>query len=173
MDDVTGCPGAGSGEEACGVSPMSAEEMLGALETHAVRAARRAREKLAGPLGVDNLDIFLQAEECLRYPTVLQFDGAGLDHHQFAQPELVTTDGKKACILHVREHYERESEMHRYIVSYMACAINYGTAVTPHLCELYGSTLLDMHIDAFYDAVCRVADYGSLQQPPGPGKPEA
>ncbi len=159
MDDTTGCPGAESGEEACGASPMSAEEMLGALESHAVRAARRAREKLAGPLGAGNFDIFLQAEECLRYPTVLQFDGTGLDHHQFAEPELITTDDRKTCILHVREHYERESEMHRYIVAYMACSINYGTAATPHMCELYGSTLLDMPIDAFYDAVCRVADH--------------
>lgn len=179
MHDTTGSPGAGRDEEAgpeppawVTASPMSAEETLAALETHAVGAARRAREKLAGPLGVDNLHIFLQAEECLRYPTVLQFDGVDLEQHQFAQPELVTIDGQTACILHVREQYQPELEKQPYIVAYMACAINYGTAATPHLCELYGSTLLDMHIDTFYDTVCHIADYGPQQQP-GPEKPES
>ncbi len=40
----------------------------------------------------------------------------------------------------------------------MAAAINYGFVADSALCERYGAAIMDMTEDAFYDAVCAIAD---------------
>lgn len=139
-------------------APMGDNEFVSVLHDHVVKAARKASDKLGGPLCTDNLDVFLTDPECLRVPTTLVFDGFGVDMHQFANPEFVIVDNKRRCILHVRPQYADLPESHPYIVAYMAVAINYGTGATPALCETYGAVVMQIPEDEFYHAVCRVAD---------------
>lgn len=138
--------------------PMEDGEVVSVLHEHVVKSAGKASEKLGGPLCADNLDLFLSDPDCLRVPTKLVFDGFGVDMHQFANPEFVLVDGLRQCILHIRPHYADLTESHPYIVAYMTAAINYGTGATAALCETYGAIVMQMQEDAFYEAVCRIAD---------------
>lgn len=137
---------------------MDAEELEASLQSHALRAARRACAKLGGPLDETNLARFLQDTDCLRYRTELRFDDAGLDPHQFAEPAFEAVEGERRCILHVRSRFRVRVESHPYIVAYMAAAINYGPAASGPLCELHGAALMNLSIQDFYDAVCAMAD---------------
>lgn len=137
---------------------MGDEELVSVLHDHVENSARKASDKLGGPLCTDNLDVFLNDPSCIRIPTELIFDGYGMEMHQFASPEFVTIDGERRCILHVQPRYTIQPESIPYMVAYMAVAINYGTAATAALCETYGAIVMQLSEDAFYDAICRVAD---------------
>lgn len=124
------------------------------LLRHAQEAAARATAKLGGPLTAQNLDAFLSYNECVKYPTVIVYDEAPLEPHQFAQP--VVRDGK--CLLHVHPHYANRPECVPIIAAYMAGAINYGAVATLDVCEAYGAGVTCLSHDEFYRTVCQVAD---------------
>lgn len=147
---------------------IGADAMHALLVEHAMERAGRARAKLGGPLNEDNLGVFLTDHDCLRWPTELRFGDGDLEAHQFAEPSFSTGGGERLCVLHVCECYRAQRERHPYIVAYMACAINYGSAATSDLCERYGAALMGMEVDAFYEAVCRIADDRAGQTPNRP-----
>ena len=137
---------------------MKEEEVVSALQKHAAAAAEWAVNALERPLDERSLAAFLNSEYGLRVPTEIVFDGARLDTHQFAQPEFIAEGGKRRCVLHIHPKYEALPETHALIVAYMAGAINYGAAADAELCETYGAALTGMEREAFYRAVCRIAD---------------
>lgn len=138
--------------------PMSPEETQQSLLDHAAAAALRARDALGGPLNEKNLAQFLDGKEGLRYPTAIEFEETSLESHQFAHPVFTEEEGQRRCVLQLRPKYAAHPSTHPLIVAYMAAAINYGFVADSALCERYGGTIMDMTEDAFYAAVCAIAD---------------
>ena len=147
-----------SSDSAHSERPMSDNEAVAALNQHAIEAAERTLAALGGKLDGEKLETFLSNRTCLRLPTELCFDGLGLDAHQFANPDFLTENGVRRCLLHIRSQYEVLPDTHAYIVAYMTAAINYGAAASEGLCEQYGAILMGMTVDDFYAAICRIAD---------------
>jgi hypothetical protein len=126
-----------------------------ALFEHARFSAERARTRLGGPLNETNLPAFLIDPQCLRYATRITFDRAGLEPHQFAQPEL---QGKECC-LHVDPCLQDRPDLLYQAVAYMAAVINYGDAATAELAERYGALLTGLTQEQFYSKISEIADF--------------
>jgi len=134
------------------------KDLHDSLLRHARDAAGRCIATLGAPLFAENLKRFLAEPDCMKWPVTLVFDDASLESHQFAQPVFVGFGGRRRCELHVHPHYANRPECLVFIVAYMAGAINYGPVVTIELCEHYGAALMALSQNAFYTAVCKVAD---------------
>lgn len=130
------------------------------LAEHARLRAEEARARLGGPLWAGNLERFLGDTGCLRWKTRIVFDDAPLEAHQFAHPVVSGPPEARECTLHVRPVFANVPESLPYFVAYFAAVINYGIAAGPELCEAYGATLMGLSREAFYEAVCRWADFG-------------
>jgi hypothetical protein len=139
--------------------PAGGEEALrDALMRHAVGAASRSVAKLGGPLSCENIGRFLFDQDCLKYNTEIFYDASELEPHQFAQPVIEGGPARRTCALYVHPWFAARPEYLPLIVAYMAGAINYGSAASPELCEVYGAALLGMTREEFYGCVCRMAD---------------
>lgn len=139
----------------------SVDEVAKLLWAHADATAERVLEQLGGTLCLENLDLFLESETCLRYPAALRFDAGPLDPHQFAEPVFHEVAGERRCCIHVHPRYEAHPNAVPYLVAYVAAVINYGDAADADLCEHLGAMLVGDTRDAYYQRICRLADMGS------------
>ncbi|MBI4557659.1 MAG: hypothetical protein HY706_08755 [Candidatus Hydrogenedentes bacterium] len=139
-------------------SVSQADALEEALRRHALFAAERARAKLGGPLSAGNLSVFLNDQDCVRYPTSIVFDRAGLEPHQFGFPKQVGTGKQRRCIVHLDPVYETRPDEVPWLVAYLTPVINYGDIVTSEICELYGATLMGTVPQTFADEVARAAE---------------
>jgi len=135
-----------------------------ALKAHARDKARQAKKKLGGPLISDNIEVFLNDPECLRYKTRIVFTREGLDPHQFAQPNMSKEEAGYTCTLHIDPALQTRQELIHFVVAYMAAVINYGDAATPELAEIYGSILAGLPAGRFYKQICTIADLLELPE---------
>jgi hypothetical protein len=141
MDDMPGGEG-------------SFEELTAFLLNHADVAAERAHAKLGGPLTVETLEQYLADADCLRYPTTVAWDAAGIEANQFAEPTFQEGPEGRICTLKVHPRFRHIPEALPYFVAYMAAVINYGQVVAPEVCEAYGAALVGITKDEYYNALC-------------------
>ncbi len=135
-------------------------ERLGqqSLLEHLVAQADVARRK-HGPLSAGKLEELLHDPVCLRHPTRIVFEFGEMAMHQFAQPETdwrnTEQDGR---VLYVRPLLRDRPDLLPLAAAYMIPLINYGEVIRDEHCLAYGSTLLGMTVEEFYQSICRLAD---------------
>ncbi len=135
------------------------------LRAHLVAQADVARRK-HGFLTPPGLDAFLADRDCVRYPTRLLFEFGELASHQFAQPDLDPQNPSTGRVLYLRPVLQAHPDWLVLAVVYMIPVINYGSIITDDHCLLYGSTLLGLTEEAFYEQVCAMADQAGIEKPP-------
>jgi hypothetical protein len=141
---------------------MSEAELVEVFEDSlASRLSDQAGEALErhGKFGPGNMEAFLNDPDTLRYPTrlVLEFS-AELGLHQFAQPEqdIQNPGGIMLCI---RPVLGKRPDLLALAVSYMIPVINYGKIIGDEHCLVYGSVLVGLDKDTYYQRICEVAEF--------------
>jgi hypothetical protein len=112
-----------------------------------------------GGLGPGNLETFLEDRDSVRFPTrlVLEF-GPEMATHQFAQPE---PDIRQAggVMLYLRPILGQRPDLIVLAVSYMIPVINYGKLINDEHCVEYGSRLMRMDKETYYQRICEIAEF--------------
>ncbi len=141
---------------------LSAEESAAMLDTlvqeHAERTAERVLARIGGPLTNSNLAQYLADDECIRYPTEVVFDDAGLEPNQFGEPFMADDNGQRICRLHIHPRFENQPDLIPYFVGYLSPLINYGPVVSSSICETFGALLMGLEADEYYAILCRAVD---------------
>jgi len=154
-----------AGDELPPADSHEAQLLLGALlDEHAERAADRAIAILGGALTVETLPKYLDHEACLRYPTRIVFDAAGIEANQFGEPFLVDFGGRRTCELHIHPRFVDRPALVPLFLAYLSPVINYGPIVSFELCEWYGARLTGMEQDVYYQMLCSSIDISTDQE---------
>jgi len=130
--------------------------------------ATRLREQAAHAhatyhgLRPSNLGTFLADSEFVRYPTRLVLEFGEMGAHQFAHPEPdIRNPG--GVMLYLRPILGKRPDYLVRAVSYMIPVINFGKIITDDHCLIYGAALMGLSVDAYYDAVCELADFAGAE----------
>ncbi len=141
---------------------MSEAELVEVFEDSLTSRLRdQAGEALErhGKFGPGNLETFLSDSDSVRYPTrlVLEFS-AELGMHQFAQPEqdIQNPGGIMLCL---RPVLGKRPDLLAFAVSYMIPVINYGKIIGDEHCLEYGSALMGLDKETYYQRICEVAEF--------------
>ena len=137
---------------------LTAEDAKGALRDHVEEKALAARRRYGGTVDETVLRRMLEDRSVVRYPTRLQFDAGPLEPGEFAYAHPLGGKANDGFQLFVHPMLENEPEMLPLAVAYHLVRINYGEIVTHEEAELYGATLLGMDQEAYYQALCALAD---------------
>ena len=70
-------------------------------------------------------------------------------------------DGFRLCL---HPHFAPQRENWALLAAYHLPTINYGDLAGPEHAELFGATLLGLEVEAYYKALCELAD--SIPRPP-------
>lgn len=147
------------------VQDITAETARAAFLDHLADKAMAARLKYGLYIDTDTILRMLDDRAVVRYPTAIVFDASPLQPHEFAFPQPVgfhPSDGYALCI-HPRARQQRE--VLPLLIAYHIPVINYGDVVDAGAAELYGATLLGLGVDAYYEALCEIADAMGVADP--------
>jgi hypothetical protein len=155
---------------------MSPDELIkegeDSLLGHIYEKAQHARSKY-GTLTHQEIERFLSDPDVVRKPTRLIFEFGEMAANQFAQPEPDPRNIENAFAIYLRPKLRQHPELIPLAVSYVLPLINYGDIVTDHHCTIYGALLLGMTEDAYYSAICKMADLLGTEECSDNGQPVA
>ena len=147
------------------------QEGRDALRGHAAASAHDARAHCGGRVDADAIVRLLDNRRFVRHPVGIRFDASGLEPGEFAFPMPLGEHPSGGFCLFIHPQFEQRPETWPLLISYHIPSINYGDIVTHEEAELYGSTLLGMDIDAYYQSLCALADELGTGSGDGAGAP--
>jgi hypothetical protein len=136
-----------------------------ALKDHVLERARFALRKWGPNIDYDKTLLLLQDRDVVRYETELAFDGAPLHPGEFGYAEPLGEDPEQGFRLCLHPCFENRPQDLPLLILYHIVRINYGDIATDEEAELFGSTLLELEPEAYYQSLCRLAD--SMPGAPG------
>ena len=136
----------------------TAEDGLVALRDHVRVKALEARARHPNLAGEAAVRAFLADEECVRYPTSLDFNAEKLEPGEFAWAEPLGASPGAGFQLHIHPRFQGDSELLPRLVAYHVVKINYGDIATFEEAEIYGATLLGLDVEEYYQSLCEAAD---------------
>lgn len=140
---------------------ITPEQAKHAFQHHLVEKAIAARRRYGGAVDAVDADAIvamLGDGETVRYPTTLIFDASPLQPHEFAYPQRIGFHASDGYALCVHPFFERQRASWPLLIAYHIPVINYGNVAEADDAELYGATLLGLDVEAYYDALCALAD---------------
>jgi len=138
------------------------EEGKQSLVGHAAQKAWEARQVYgegSPGLSMKNLQVLLQDRKFIRYPVNIVFDTAHLQEGETAFPHPVKENNPKAgYIMYVNPALQYDDEAVAVAVTYQLVAINYGDIAEHESAEHFGSILMGMDVETYYQKICTITD---------------
>jgi len=138
------------------------EDARQSLVEHAASKAWEARQVYGeGTPGMSmkNLLVLLQDRKFIRYPVTLAFDAEPLEEKEAAYPQPNEPDNPKAGFtMFLHPSLEGNDEAVALVVAYQLIAVNYGDIAEREAAEHFGSILMGMDIDSYYQKLCTITD---------------
>jgi hypothetical protein len=129
-----------------------------ALRDH-IRDRAGAARRRHGP-SIDDATILrvLDDREAVRYPVRIQFDAGVLQPGEFAVALQLGEHPREGYCLFIHPCLEPRRDLWPLVIAYHIPPVNYGDIADAEDCELFGACLLGMHVEAYYHALCKIAD---------------
>ncbi|MHC4446278.1 MAG: hypothetical protein ACYSXF_00540 [Planctomycetota bacterium] len=140
------------------IDEIDTEQAKRAFHEHLVDKAMAARLKYGLYIDAAAILQMLKDPEVVRYPTTVLFDASPLQPHEFAYSQPLgfhASDGYALCI---HPFFKPQREILPLLIAYHIPTINYGGIVEADDAELYGTTLLGLEADTYYQALCELTD---------------
>jgi len=140
----------------------SEKESKESLVAHASQKAWEARQVYGdGDPGMDlkKFEVLLQDRKFIRYPTTLQFDSSLLEEGEaaFAQP-LEEGNPKAGYVIAVHPSLQHDEASAVMVAAYQLVLINYGDIADHEAAEHFGSILMGMDVESYYQKMCNITD---------------
>ncbi|HED54420.1 MAG TPA: hypothetical protein ENJ00_09525 [Phycisphaerales bacterium] len=129
-----------------------------ALKDHLGEKAMTAR--LAHGLLIDAETIIQMLDDpsVVRYPVQIRFDSEPLEPGEFAAPLPLGEHPSAGFCLCIHPFFEQQPEAWPLLIAYHIPSINYGEIVSHEDAEHFGSVLLGLDTETYYQALCELAD---------------
>ncbi len=143
------------------------EEARQSLTAHAAAKGAEIRAKYGPKIGWEEIRRILNDRECVRYPCTLAFDAKPLLPGEFAHPVAHGERPEDGFTLYLHPAFEHRSHALPYLVLYQLVLVNYGEFASSDDAEVFGASALGLTQEAYYRAVCRMADEVAVLSPSG------
>ncbi len=128
------------------------------LTAHAAQTGAAIFEKYGPHIGWTELIRLLDDRSCVRYPCRVVFDAAELQPGEFAHPASNGARPEDGFTMFVHPIFMRRLDQVPLLVLYQLVLVNYGAFASSEDAEVFGASALGLSRDAYYAAVCALAD---------------
>jgi len=132
-----------------------------ARESMSVHVANKGEELYAkyGPqITWKTLLAILQDRAFVRYPCEIVFDASPLLPGEFAHPVARGERPEDGFDMHVHPAFMLDLDRVPWLVLYQLVLVNYGAFASSDDAELFGANALGLPREAYYQALCELAD---------------
>lgn len=147
----------------------SPEEAQVSLREHVVARAQRARLARGGRIDTAVILAMLVDRAAVRYPVGVRFDAEPLRPGEFACLEALGGHPSDGFCLFIHPIFQGDDLLLPMIIAYYIPSVNYGDVASHVEAELFGSTLLGLGREEYYQTLCAAAD----AVPPASATPSA
>jgi len=138
------------------------EEGRQSLVDHAAQKAWEARQIYGEgqpSMSMHNLLVLLEDRKFIRYPVKLIFDSAALEDKEAAHAQPIEKDNPKAgFLMHIHPSLKGNDKAVALLTAYQLITVNYGDIAEREAAEHFGSILMGMDIESYYQALCTIHD---------------
>ena len=138
--------------------PLSAANLPPSLNAHAAAKGEELRARYGTALGWDGLQQVLKDRALVRYPTEIVFDAGPLLSGELAHPLAKGKRPEEGFTMYVHPYFATQLRRAVYAVVYQLVVVNYGAFASAADAETFGASALGLSKDAYYQALCQMAD---------------
>ena len=137
---------------------ISAESGYEALRSHLIERASVARERYGPAMDLAAMEALLEDREFVRFPTQVGFDAEPLVANEFAWVKPMGERPSDGFTIVIHPFFKGAAADLPLLIAYQLVAVNYLDLATGEEAEAFGSTLLGIEREEYYQRVCELAD---------------
>lgn len=129
-----------------------------AVSRHAIEKANDIRARYGPVIDYPVVLRILEDRKCIRYPVEIQFVSDGIDHGLFAITEPQSENPDDGYVISLHQRFKDQPDVLPALILYQTVLVNYGDLATAEDAELFGSTVLGLDRDTYYDQIVSTTD---------------
>lgn len=129
-----------------------------AVSQHAIEKAREVRLRYGPVIDYPVVLRILDDRRCIRYPVKIQFVPDGIERGLFAKSEAISENPDDGYIIYFHQHLESQPDLLPALILYQSVLVNYGDLATADDAELFGSGVLGLDRDTYYEQIVSLTD---------------
>jgi hypothetical protein len=137
---------------------LTAEHARQSLNSHVAAKGAEIFEKYGPRIGWKELQLVLNDRACVRYPCGIVFDSSPLQAGEFAYPRPNGRRPEDGFTLYVHPRFMTDLARVPWLAFYQLVRVNYGEFASPEDAETFGAGALGISKEAYYAALCEMAD---------------
>ena len=120
--------------------------------------AQEIRDRYGPDIDYPVLLRMLEDRRCSRYPIRLRFVADGIEPGMFGKTEPASKDPNDGYVMSLHRDFEDRPDVLPALILYQAVLVNYGDLATAADAELFGSGILGLERDAYYEQIAELTD---------------
>lgn len=124
-----------------------------AVSQHATAKADEIRGRYGPDIDYPTVLRMLADRRCIRYPVEIRFVAHGIEPGMFGKTELASKDPADGYVISLHHSFEGRHDLLPALILYQSVLVNYGDLATAVDAELFGSGVLGMDRDAYYERI--------------------
>ena len=137
---------------------LSVEDASKSLNAHVAFKGAEIHSKYGPHIGWNELSAILANRAYVRYPCEIVFDAGPLRAGEFACPIANGEGPEEGYRIYVHPFFATQLPRVPYLVLYQLVLVNYGDFASVDDAETFGAAVLGLAKDAYYRALCEMAD---------------
>jgi hypothetical protein len=137
---------------------LTTEDFQQSLNGHVASKGGEIRAKFGPDIGWNELQQILLDRSSVRYPCEVVFDASPLQEGEFAHPVANGEQPEAGFKICVHPFFATQPARIPQLVLYQLVAVNYGDFASADDAETFGSSILGLSKDEYYQALCDAAD---------------
>lgn len=128
------------------------------VSMHASEKAKEIHSRYGPDIDYPAVLRMLDDRKSIRYPVEIRFVSEGIKPGMFAQTDPVSDNPDDGYVISLHSHFEDRPDILPALILYQLVLVNYGDLATPNDAELFGSGVLGMDRDAYYEQIVTLTD---------------
>jgi hypothetical protein len=129
-----------------------------AVSMHASEKAKDIRSRYGTDIDYETLLDILNDRKSTRYPVQLRFSTDNIEPGMFALTEALSENPDDGYVITLHSALEERRDILPALILYQLVLVNYGDLATANDAELFGSTVLDVGREHYYEQIVSLTD---------------
>ncbi|MFK5895107.1 MAG: hypothetical protein QM504_17985 [Pseudomonadota bacterium] len=129
-----------------------------AITKHAIEKANEIRARYGPVIDYSVILNILEDRKCIRYPVEVKFISDGIEPDLFANTESISDNPADGYVISIHRHFENQTDILPALILYQSVLVNYGDLATAIDAEFFGSTVLGIDRDSYYEQIISLTD---------------
>jgi len=140
------------------VKKRAGKVIQSAVSQHAIEKAKEIRTRYGPIIDYPTILQILKDRRCIRYPVKIQFITDAIEPGLFAKTEPVSENPDEGYIIWIHQYFEDRGDVLPALILYQSVLVNYGDLATAADAEHFGSGVLGINRDSYYEQIALLTD---------------